>query len=121
MSPKARPSAARKQTEPVPVGAYEVLAASVTAAEGRANNRSRSGWTGLDRPSSASRNPTLLPADLLRNLGQLRQPLLQRGMGGEQGGDCALGERGRRSEEHTSELQSRRDLVCRLLLEKKKN
>src|SRR5690349_23719810 len=27
----------------------------------------------------------------------------------------------RRSEEHTSELQSRRDLVCRLLLEKKKN
>src|SRR5438874_7179733 len=29
------------------------------------------------------------------------------------GGGC-------RSEEHTSELQSRRDLVCRLLLEKKK-
>src|SRR5690349_22294268 len=29
-------------------------------------------------------------------------------------------ERTLRSEEHTSELQSRRDLVCRLLLEKKK-
>src|SRR2546428_5884210 len=29
--------------------------------------------------------------------------------------------RGTRSEEHTSELQSRSDLVCRLLLEKKKN
>src|SRR5690606_40314233 len=28
--------------------------------------------------------------------------------------------RGRRSEEHTSELQSRENLVCRLLLEKKK-
>src|SRR2546421_4926216 len=28
---------------------------------------------------------------------------------------------GIRSEEHTSELQSRSDLVCRLLLEKKKN
>src|SRR5438874_5166309 len=28
--------------------------------------------------------------------------------------------RWKRSEEHTSELQSRRDLVCRLLLEKKK-
>src|SRR5204863_7639664 len=28
---------------------------------------------------------------------------------------------GGRSEEHTSELQSRRDLVCRLLLEKKNN
>src|SRR2546428_7809170 len=35
---------------------------------------------------------------------------------------CGPGvERGRiRSEEHTSELQSRSDLVCRLLLEKKK-
>src|SRR5690349_24812044 len=32
----------------------------------------------------------------------------------------ALDEREKRSEEHTSELQSRRDLVCRLLLEKKK-
>src|SRR2546429_4669628 len=32
--------------------------------------------------------------------------------------DCA---RRRRSEEHTSELQSRLHLVCRLLLEKKKN
>src|SRR5206468_4485063 len=30
------------------------------------------------------------------------------------------GERASRSEEHTSELQSRSDLVCRLLLEKKK-
>src|SRR5215213_11696054 len=29
--------------------------------------------------------------------------------------------RGRRSEEHTSELQSLTNLVCRLLLEKKKN
>src|SRR5204862_3769555 len=35
---------------------------------------------------------------------------------GCRGGDRRLG----RSEEHTSELQSRRDLVCRLLLEKKK-
>src|SRR6266403_4665658 len=31
-----------------------------------------------------------------------------------------LGVHDERSEEHTSELQSRRDLVCRLLLEKKK-
>src|SRR2546421_2253601 len=35
-------------------------------------------------------------------------------------GADALGD-GERSEEHTSELQSRSDLVCRLLLEKKKN
>src|SRR5688572_31834494 len=35
--------------------------------------------------------------------------------------NCAtVGERSRRSEEHTSELQSQSNLVCRLLLEKKK-
>src|SRR5207249_9480516 len=34
-------------------------------------------------------------------------------------GRCSRG-RSRRSEEHTSELQSRFDLVCRLVLEKKK-
>src|SRR5204863_7854335 len=54
---------------------------------------------------------------------------------GEPGGDSQTGSPSRarqarsfpsirpmktRSEEHTSELQSRRDLVCRLLLEKKK-
>src|SRR3989440_1439710 len=33
---------------------------------------------------------------------------------------AALGTNPARSEEHTSELQSRSDLVCRLLLEKKK-
>src|SRR5690606_22029383 len=32
-----------------------------------------------------------------------------------------IGEQMLRSEEHTSELQSRENLVCRLLLEKKKN
>src|SRR5690606_42128343 len=34
---------------------------------------------------------------------------------------AALREANNRSEEHTSELQSRENLVCRLLLEKKKN
>src|SRR3712207_7277536 len=37
--------------------------------------------------------------------------------GAAAGSGCAL----HRSEEHTSELQSRQYLVCRLLLEKKKN
>src|SRR5690349_23482755 len=37
----------------------------------------------------------------------------------DRGAGCPTG-RLPRSEEHTSELQSRRDLVCRLLLEKKK-
>src|SRR2546429_6091674 len=36
-------------------------------------------------------------------------------------GRCASSDAGMRSEEHTSELQSRLHLVCRLLLEKKKN
>src|SRR5258705_1872600 len=39
---------------------------------------------------------------------------------GAAGSDPACGRPGRRSEEHTSELQSLRHLVCRLLLEKKK-
>src|SRR5947207_7567726 len=34
---------------------------------------------------------------------------------------CAFAAAGKRSEEHTSELQSHSDLVCRLLLEKKKD
>src|SRR3712207_7856977 len=43
---------------------------------------------------------------------------------GPRASDSARGDRRRdrgRSEEHTSELQSRQYLVCRLLLEKKKN
>src|SRR2546425_9510845 len=54
----------------------------------------------------------------------------QREDGGREVGQCKLphsgishahGERRERSEEHTSELQSLAYLVCRLLLEKKKN
>src|SRR3712207_7213767 len=52
-----------------------------------------------DRPAPARRGPA-------------REPL-----GGPRGARAQL----RRSEEHTSELQSRQYLVCRLLLEKKKN
>src|SRR3712207_8684955 len=42
---------------------------------------------------------------------------------GQSGNDTLLGQGGTdfRSEEHTSELQSRQYLVCRLLLEKKNN
>src|SRR5438874_5179115 len=43
---------------------------------------------------------------------ELRRPEVLRGAGAHPGDE--------RSEEHTSELQSRRDRVCRLLLEKKK-
>src|SRR3712207_8840466 len=40
---------------------------------------------------------------------------------GRAGQEVAVGEGAQRSEEHTSELQSRQYLVCRLLLEKKKH
>src|SRR2546430_13552440 len=46
------------------------------------------------------------------------------GAGSTGGGDERLGDHdlaGERSEEHTSELQSQSNLVCRLLLEKKTN
>src|SRR3712207_8423504 len=43
------------------------------------------------------------------------------GMSPEDARAAALRSFGGRSEEHTSELQSRQYLVCRLLLEKKKN
>src|SRR5712675_3414079 len=42
------------------------------------------------------------------------------GAGAAPAADARLPRRQRRSEEHTSELQSRLHLVCRLLLEKKK-
>src|SRR3712207_9086836 len=64
----------------------------------------------------------------------LRQHAVDRGDAGDRfdpadaGGDAPLGDDQEgadlprlRSEEHTSELQSRQYLVCRLLLEKKKN
>src|SRR5436305_4481683 len=51
------------------------------------------------------------------------KPLKWRSIGPFRGGrtNCATGVVGDRSEEHTSELQSRPHLVCRLLLENKKS
>src|SRR5207247_9678490 len=49
-----------------------------------------------------------------------RRHRLEREDGDGNGSGHARFSRGMRSEEHTSELQSRVDLVCRLLLEKKK-
>src|SRR3712207_7898154 len=53
-----------------------------------------------------------------------RRAVLHPGAAAPEGGRQRRGRRARghqRSEEHTSELQSRQYLVCRLLLEKKKN
>src|SRR5947207_7248980 len=54
----------------------------------------------------------------LEALGKSLAPALSRSLGGEVFAHVAR--HARRSEEHTSELQSHSDLVCRLLLEKKK-
>src|SRR3712207_7714266 len=51
---------------------------------------------------------------------RVRRPVHRLGGRGDEGRRARRG-RPRRSEEHTSELQSRQYLVCRLLLEKKKN
>src|SRR3712207_7095029 len=59
--------------------------------------------------------PDVVPVEQVGRLPALDEPPLQRH------GDRGLPRRGQRSEEHTSELQSRQYLVCRLLLEKKKN
>src|SRR5690349_22453017 len=69
---------------------------------------------------------TLFPyTTLFRSGAAVRAADDYRPYGGQQAGRCTCQEArrqaaGQRSEEHTSELQSRRDLVCRLLLEKKK-
>src|SRR5690606_39766867 len=47
------------------------------------------------------------------------QPAVRRRGNGDPRADRLRPAAGRRSEEHTSELQSRENLVCRLLLEKK--
>src|SRR5438874_3122397 len=78
---------------------------------------------------------TLFPYTTLFRSEDFRSVLLERGIESSYRGQylvininefgsfecCYLVDVDYRSEEHTSELQSRRDLVCRLLLEKKKN
>src|SRR3712207_6941556 len=76
------------------------------------------GWRhgdGLLRAHTVGRGPLRVGGVLLRGTGHGRTARRQ-GLDGA----CARCPRRRRSEEHTSELQSRQYLVCRLLLEKKK-
>src|SRR2546426_4604550 len=56
-----------------------------------------------------------LPISRRHRAGRCARPHRRRRLSG-----LRRGQRGRRSEEHTSELQSPCNLVCRLLLEKKK-
>src|SRR5256885_11008017 len=77
----------------------------------------------IRRPPRSTLFPytTLFRSKAFDGAGDLAARLLQRcGAGdGELLGDRLVRAGGRRSEEHTSELQSPCNLVCRLLLEKK--
>src|SRR5690606_41803978 len=68
------------------------------------SHRLEGGRDGLDLPAAGRR-----VRDRIRDRPEIHRRL-----------HPAVAERGDRSEEHTSELQSRENLVCRLLLEKKK-
>src|SRR5436309_11988893 len=61
-----------------------------------------------------------LPISLIASLGDLISSSARIGAHIRGSGSFAPGVGASRSEEHTSELQSRENLVCRLLLEKKK-
>src|SRR5439155_24064661 len=79
-------------------------------------------YTTLFRSRSRRSRPVLpghLPGGAEGAPRPLRERKVQRDHGGPGRGSPSAPP-GRRSEEHTSELQSRGHLVCRLLLEKKK-
>src|SRR5260221_6661420 len=63
---------------------------------------------------------TLFPYTTLFRSQHRRGPVDHRAHHDAESGDMAERQAAERSEEHTSELQSHSDLVCRLLLEKKK-
>src|SRR5262245_17017075 len=89
---------------------HEALASSVLASSGRTSYLSKSKWMSL-RASTAA-----------KSFGEGRGaagPASGAGAAGAAVLGAADGD-GARSEEHTSELQSLRHLVCRLLLERKK-
>src|SRR5256886_5516772 len=77
-------------------------------------------WPGASGSSRAA--PQRLPTRLTDVCRRLRPPPVRYGLGVASGcAPCSLPWTDSRSEEHTSELQSQSNLVCRLLLEKKKN
>src|SRR5437867_8193875 len=78
-------------------------------------------WT-LSHCAPGTRITTPFPyTALFRSLDGLRAPGARRGGGAPAARVRAGGGGARRAEEHTSELQSPYELVCRLLLEEKKH
>src|SRR3712207_6965469 len=73
----------------------------------------------LDRSGAGSSNPALPKRPARRAARRPEPDVLRKRTTGLEPATFGLGSRRSRSEEHTSELQSRQYLVCRLLLEKK--
>src|SRR3712207_7826065 len=66
--------------------------------------------TTLEKPLEWSNSTLIKGNEFAEEIGNLKE---------QEGEDIVISGSGTRSEEHTSELQSRQYLVCRLLLEKK--
>src|SRR5699024_11676907 len=103
---KRKPSAAQLPTRP-PVS--DRRSTTVTSRPSRARSAA------VAKPAIPPPAMTTGPSDAARGC-----PPDDRRVTGWSGQACAPAGPRSRSEEHTSELQSRFDLVCRLLLEKKK-
>src|SRR5690349_24738858 len=115
-------TAASQETAPAPAAPADAASSSQQKQKKDAVNLSQVIVTGT-RTSDRTQSSSLVPVDVipaqvpndsgavsLGNALDLAVPSL----------NFPLASMSDRSEEHTSELQSRRDLVCRLLLEKKK-
>src|SRR5690625_6331255 len=105
---KPQPTARRTPPRPTPLQSHPRRKPNTPPAPTRLNGRGQGFWSGFER-SEARKKPWPRPkAEPPQKQSQpppkAKLPQKQR----------------RRSEEHTSELQSRGHLVCRLLLEKKK-
>src|SRR2546422_4301112 len=90
---------------------YTTLFRSLPGARARRVQGELLAVLGRDDGGGRSRAPRPPPARAVERLAAPRRDLRA----------AAAGDAARRSEEHTSELQSRLHLVCRLLLEKKKD
>src|SRR5437773_4139541 len=89
-----------------------------TLAMKKNENSFNSKWDGPGTPGNEG------PVELAESPGEILGPALRPHRAAfrlHDDGNANFRTRTDRSEEHTSELQSHHDLVCRLLLEKKKN